>query len=31
MEGDAGTCSELGEEGRQLFASPGGFLRCRQG
>lgn len=31
VEGDMGTCSELGEEGRHLFASPGGFLGCRQG
>lgn len=25
------THSEWGEEGRHLFASPGSFLKCRQG
>lgn len=31
VEGDMGTHSELEEEERQLFAFPGGFLRCQQG
>lgn len=31
VEGGAGARSELGAEGRQLFASPGGFLRCSRG